>query len=40
MALAMKDVDDVVIGAPYVISSDLMKSLNVHKVVHVVTNED
>ena len=38
--LAIQYVDDVVIGAPYEISKDLMKSLNVHKVVHVETNED
>ena len=40
MALAMKDVDDVVIGAPYIITEDLIKSLNIKKVVHVRTRED
>ena len=40
MALAMKDVDDVVIGAPYIITDDLIKSLNIKKVVHVRTRED
>ena len=35
MALAIEDVDDVVIGAPYIITEDLIKSLNIHKVVHV-----
>ena len=40
MALAMKDVDDVVIGAPYIITEDLIKSLNIKHVVHVRTRED
>lgn len=40
MALAMKNVDDVVIGAPYIITDDLIKSLNIKKVVHVRTRED
>lgn len=40
MALAMKYVDDVVIGAPYIITDDLLKSLNIKKVVHVLTRED
>ena len=40
MALAMKYVDDVVIGAPYIITDDLIKSLNIKKVVHVRTRED
>ena len=40
MALAMKDVDDVVIGAPYIITEDLIKSLNIKKVVHVRSRED
>ena len=35
MALAMKYVDDVVIGAPYIVTEDLVKSLNIQKVVHV-----
>ena len=35
MALAVKYVDEVVIGAPYVITEDLIKSLNITKVVHV-----
>ena len=33
MVLANKYVDDVVIGAPYQITSDLIKSLNIYKVV-------
>lgn len=40
MALAMKYVDDVVIGAPYIVTEDLLKSLNIHKVVHVQSRED
>ena len=39
-SLAIQWVDDVIIGAPYVISKDLLTSLNVNKVVHVQTNED
>ena len=35
MVLAMKYVDDVVIGAPYIVTDDLIKSLNIKKVVHV-----
>ena len=40
MALAIKHVDDVVIGAPYIITEDLIRSLNIHKVIHVTTAED
>ena len=41
MALACKHVDDLVIGAPYEITEDLIKSLNIQKVVHVLdTGED
>ena len=40
MALAMKYVDDVVIGAPYIVTDDLIKSLNISKVVHVRSRED
>ena len=40
MALGIKYVDDVVIGAPYIITEDLIRSLNISKVVHVVTDED
>lgn len=40
-ALACKHVDDVVMGAPYVITEDLIKSLKINKVVRVVdTTED
>jgi ethanolamine-phosphate cytidylyltransferase len=40
MALSCRYVDDVVIGAPYIITDTLIDSLNLSKVVHVVTNED
>lgn len=40
MALAMKPVDDVVIGAPYIVTDDLIKSLGITKVVHVQSRED
>ena len=40
MALAIKYVDDVVIGAPYVITEDFLLSLGIKKVVHVLTDED
>lgn len=40
MVLACKYADDVIIGAPYQISKDMIKSLNVQKVVAAKTNED
>ena len=40
MVLACKHVDDIVIEAPYIITEDLIKSLNIHKVVNIVTDED
>lgn len=41
MCLACKHVNDVVIGAPYIITEDLIKSLNISKVVNFInTNED
>ncbi len=40
MTLACKYVDDVVIGAPYEISTDLIKSLNISLVVSPNTKED
>ena len=41
MTLACKHVDDVVIGAPYIITDDLIKSLNIKKVIKIVnTDED
>lgn len=38
--LAMKYVDDVVIGAPYVITADLVTSLNISEVIHVDTRDE
>ena len=40
MVLACKYVDDVVIGSNYQITKDMIKSLNISKVVHPRTNED
>lgn len=41
MSLACKHVDDVVIGAPYILTDDLLKSLNISMVIHITdTNED
>ena len=41
MLLSQIHVDDVVIGAPFVITEDLIKSLNINKVVQIVnTKED
>ena len=40
MALSIACVDDVVLGAPYIITDDLIKSLGITKVVHVKTRED
>ena len=40
MLLANRYVDDVIIGAPYQISKDLIKSLNIKKVVHAKSKED
>lgn len=40
MVLACKHVDDIVIEAPYIITEDLIKSLNIHKVVNILTDED
>lgn len=40
MVLACKYVDDVVVGAPYQISKDLIKSLNIKNVVHARSQED
>jgi hypothetical protein len=35
MCLACKHVDDVVIGAPFILTEDLIKSLNIKKVISV-----
>lgn len=40
MALSCKHVDDVVIGAPFILTEDLIKSLNIHKVVNVISKDD
>ena len=41
MTLACKHVDDVVIGSPYILTADLIKSLNIKKVVKITdTDED
>lgn len=41
MTLACKHVDDVVMGAPYIITEDLIKSLNIKKVINIInTSED
>ena len=38
--LACKYVDEVIIGAPYIMTADLLRTLNVHKVVAFTTEED
>lgn len=40
MLLSCKHVDDVVIGAPFIITEDLIKSLNIKKVVQVMNTEE
>ena len=40
MLLACKYIDDVVVEAPYIITADLIKSLSIHKVVNVLTDDD
>jgi len=40
MVLACRYVDDIVIEAPYIITEDLIKSLNINKVINVITDED
>ena len=41
MCLACKDTDDIVIGAPYIITKDLITSLNLSTVVNITdTKED
>jgi ethanolamine-phosphate cytidylyltransferase len=40
MLLACKYVDDIVIEAPYIITEDLVKSLNINKVVNIVSDDD
>jgi len=40
MVMACKYVDDIVIEAPFIITEDLIKSLNISKVVNVCSNDD
>ena len=40
MCLACKHVDDVIIGAPFVITKDLIKSLNIKKVIKITDTEE
>jgi len=40
MTLSCRYVDDVVLGAPYVLTEDLIKSLNISKVVNVRSSDD
>ena len=40
MTLACKHVDDVVIGAPFILTKDLIQSLNLQAVVHVSGTEE
>lgn len=40
MTLACKYVDDIVIGSNYQVTKDMIKSLNISKVVHARTTED
>lgn len=40
MALGCRYVDEVIIGAPYILTGDLLTSLNITKVVHVTSDDD
>lgn len=40
MALGCRQVDEVIIGAPYILTDDLLTSLNVTKVVHIHSEDD
>ena len=40
MLCSCKHVDDVVIGAPFIITQDLIKSLNIDKVVTIIDTEE
>ena len=40
MCLATKHVDDVVIGAPFILTEDLIKSLNIKKVVSIKNSKE
>lgn len=40
MTLSVKHVDDVIIGAPYILTQDLIKTLNINKVVVITDTEE
>lgn len=40
MTLSVKHVDDVIIGAPYILTHDLIKTLNINKVVVITDTEE
>ena len=40
MCLACKHVDDVVIGAPFILTEDLIKCLRINKVINVKGTEE
>jgi len=40
MCLACKHVDDVVIGAPFILTEELIKSLNIKKVVSITNSRE
>lgn len=40
MALACRYADEVVIGAPYILTNDLINTLNIHEVVNVPSSDD
>lgn len=40
MLCSSRNVDDVVIGAPFVLTNDLITSLNIKKVFHVKNTEE
>jgi glycerol-3-phosphate cytidylyltransferase-like family protein len=40
MTLACKHIDDIVIGAPFIITEDLIKSLSIDVVVRIVNTEE
>jgi glycerol-3-phosphate cytidylyltransferase-like family protein len=40
MLCSCKHVDDVVIGAPFVITEDLLRCLNIKKVISVINTEE
>jgi glycerol-3-phosphate cytidylyltransferase-like family protein len=40
MTLACKYVDEVIIGAPFILTSDLINTLNIQKVIDIPTSDD